>query len=109
MSTTLNGTENSDCIRMKINGEEYSNLSPNETFALSIQPMIPHLKFMSIDAISFFVNDIISMIREDLKMRVSPMIKHFLIKLVKTPHEEIIQLVYNLLLDLEGLRLNKGV
>ena len=96
-------------LRLKINGEEYTGLSVNETFALAVQLMFPHIKYMSRENIVFYINDIMGMVESDLDMRVSPMIKNFLIysKKESTKEADIVLSVYDLMLKLEGLSMGK--
>lgn len=94
-------------VKIKANGEEYYNLSPKEAFGIAIQPMMPHLKYMSPNAVGYYVDEINDMMREDMGMRVTPLIRHFLSNIKKTKQENVIVSVYNLLLSLENLAVNQ--
>jgi hypothetical protein len=97
----------SKIVRVKINGEEYSGLDTKEAVGIALQPMLPHLKYMSRENVGKYINDIKEMLENDLSMKVSTTVTNFLTNIKEMREDKVMVAVYDLLLNIEGLGMGK--
>lgn len=97
----------SKIVRVKINGEEYSGLDTKEAVAIALQPMLPHVKYMSKENVAKYINDIKEMLVDDLGMKISTTVTNFLANVKDMREDKVMISVYDLLLNMENLGLNK--
>lgn len=107
MSENVREDVTSNIVRVKINGEEYSGLDTKEAVGIALQPMLPHLKYMSMENVAKYINDIKEMLEIDLGMKVSTTVANFLSNIKEMRQDEVMQSVYDLLLDMENLGMNR--
>ena len=97
----------SKIVRVKINGEEYSGLDTKEAVGIALQPMLPHLKYMSRENVAKYINDIKEMLENDLGMKVSTTVTNFLTNIKEMREDKVMIAVYDLLLNIEGLGMSR--
>ena len=97
----------SKIVRVKINGEEYSGLDTKEAVGIALQPILPHLKYMSKENVGYYINDIKEMLEDDLGMKVSTTVTNFLSNIKDMRQDAVMQSVYDLLLNMENLGMGK--
>ena len=101
-------------IRVYINGSEYECQNVNEAFALSVETIMPHIKYMSDENIKKWLKDIWAMIYDEndgLGMRIYGATKTFNEYLDKTylNGQILVNYVFELILRKEGLAVGKEV
>lgn len=94
-------------ITLLVNGHEYDCDSPNEAFAISLETVLPHLKFMSDDNIKIWVKGIFDMLYDKIEGLGCRLHKASIKNMEDLNDEEMVGInlttyVYNLLLKKEG-------